>query len=145
MAARALLSVDRALLCQLDPEDAVLHEHPLPYRAVAWIVSSTPAGVFIGNPRVHYQHLAARVRGPREGQRRWRAWAAWHLVRLARPNLPGDARHAVVEPDFDSIREGLAAHGIAGEIAWWQAARADALVRSARLYATGPAPGAAGG
>ncbi|RME68601.1 MAG: hypothetical protein D6781_10590 [Verrucomicrobia bacterium] len=71
---------------------------------------------------MHYQHLADRVRGAREHQRRWRAWAAWHVVRLSRPDLDGDPRHEVAEPDVATITDGLSAHGLPGEVAWWQAA-----------------------
>jgi hypothetical protein len=79
-----------------------------------------PAGVFIGNPRVHYQHLADRMNEPRRDQRRWRAWACWALARRLRPEWPGDPRHAVVEPTFAEIAARLDAHGIAGETALWR-------------------------
>ncbi len=59
--ARALLAVDRALYCAVPTEAEVLREYPMPYRTVGWMVSQ-PAEGFTGNARVHYQHLADRVR-----------------------------------------------------------------------------------
>jgi hypothetical protein len=126
LAARALLAADRALLADLHGDEPDLARHPLPYLGIAWMIAATPPGVFIGNPRVHYQHLADRVREPRRAQRSARAWACWHLARLVRPDLPGDPRHQVTEPTAGEIAQHLAAHGIAGETATWQAAVADA-------------------
>lgn len=122
LAARALLAVDRALLAELQGDDPAIVHQPLPYLAAAWLIASTPDGVFIGNPRIHYQHLADRVREPRRAQRGTRAWACWHLARLVRPDLPGDPRHIVTEPTRDETAAALLRHGIAGEHATWLAA-----------------------
>jgi hypothetical protein len=84
-----------------------------------WLVSQ-PSDAFTGNARVHYQHLADRVRGERADIKKWRAWAAWALVRQARPELPGDPKHAVTEPTHAEIAAGLHAHGIAGEASLWR-------------------------
>jgi len=118
-AARAILAVDRALFADLRGDEPALAHHPLPYSALVWMITATPPDVFIGNPRVHYQHLADRVREPRRAQRSARAWACWHLVRLIRPDLPADPRHAVIEPTSESIAHALATHGIPGELATW--------------------------
>jgi hypothetical protein len=120
--ARALLAVDRGLFRDVPAEDPVLAAHPLPYAAIRWMVTQDIGADFIGNPRVHYQHLADRVRGEREHPIRWRAWAAWAVIRSARPDWPPDPRHEVREPTEAEIREGLRAHGIAGEDATWEAA-----------------------
>lgn len=128
-AARAILAADRALLAELRGDEPELATHPLPYAALAWLIASTPPDVFLGNPRVHYQHLADRVRGHRQAQRSARAWACWHLARAVRPDLPADPRHAVQEPSIESTAAALDAHGIAGERRVWQAA----LVEAARL------------
>jgi hypothetical protein len=125
LAARALLALDRALLTDLRGDESALDEHPLPYRAIAWVVARTPHAVFIGNPRVHYQHLADRVRGAREEQRRWRAWACWYLVRLVSLGLPADPRHDVREPTRDEILGALTDHGLPREPEWWQRACRD--------------------
>lgn len=122
LAARAILALDRALLADLRGDETALRAHPLPYRPLAWMIASVPDGVFIGNPRVHYQHLADRVREPRRAQRSARAWACWHLARLIRPEFPGDPRHQVAEPTAAQIGEALDAHGLPGERATWEAA-----------------------
>lgn len=122
--ARALLAVDRALYCDVAPEDDAVVAYPLPYRAIGWMVAQ-PAEGFTGNARVHYQHLADRVRGERAELKRWRAWAAWAIVRKVRPDLPGDPRHAVVEPSMGAIADGLTSHGIKGEAGEWRRALAD--------------------
>ncbi|MDB6114695.1 MAG: hypothetical protein JWQ62_1640, partial [Lacunisphaera sp.] len=80
-----------------------------------------PPDVFIGNPRVHFQHLADRMNEPRREQRRWRTWACWALTRVVRPEFPPDPKHEVHEPSLDVIAQKLAAHGMPGEAALWQA------------------------
>ncbi len=120
LSARSLLALDRALYADLDGTEPVLRHWPLPYRAMIWIVKNNPPGIFIGNPRVHFQHLADRVRGERREQKSWRAWACWGLVRTACPDLPGDPRHAVTEPDTATIFRQLQTHGHPGEAELWQ-------------------------
>ena len=97
-----------------------MRDYPLPYAATAWMVRGAPPGIFIGNPRVHFQHYADRMNEPRRDQRRWRAWACWALVRRARPEWPGDPRHAVVEPSEAAIAAGLRETGLPGEEALWR-------------------------
>jgi hypothetical protein len=120
-AARALLCLDRALGADLRGDEAVLGEHPLPYAAMAWTIAHTPREVFLGNPRVHFQHYADRMNEPRREQRRWRAWACWALARAVRPDLPADPKHRVVEPTLEEIASALRAHGHPGEEALWRA------------------------
>lgn len=117
--ARALLAVDRALYCDVAPDHESVVAYPLPYAAIGWMVVQ-PADGFTGNARVHYQHLADRVRGERAELKRWRAWAAWAIVRKVRPDLPADPKHAVVEPTASTIADGLATHGIKGETETWR-------------------------
>ena len=83
--------------------------------------SLDPPDVFIGNPRVHFQHLADRMNEPRREQRRWRTWACWALCRAVRPEFPSDPKHEVDEPDVAQIAAKLTEHGIAGEAALWRA------------------------
>jgi hypothetical protein len=118
--ARALLCLDRALGADLRGGEPVLDDWPLPYGAVAWVMLHAPAGAFLGNPRVHFQHYAGRMNAPRRLQRRWRAWACWALARGILPDLPGDAKHRVVEPTHETIGKRLAAHGVRGEAALWR-------------------------
>lgn len=120
-AARAVLCLDRAFGADLAPGDPVLAAWPLPYAAMAWLLRHTPPEIFLGNPRVHFQHLAARMNEPRREQRRWRAWACWALARSLRPEWPGDPRHRVVEPAPAMIAAQLTAHGHPGEVLRWQA------------------------
>ena len=120
LAARALLCLDRALGADLRGNEPVLQTWPLPYAAVAWLIAHAPAGVFIGNPRVHFQHYADRMNPPRREQRRWRAWACWALTRAVRPGLPADPRHAVEEPTLGRIESELHALGLPGEPELWR-------------------------
>lgn len=121
LAARAILSLDRALGADVRGDEPELRGWPMPYAALAWMFRQAPATVFIGNPRVHYQHLADRMNEPRRDQRRWRAWAAWALARRVRPEFPADPKHAVVEPTPEEIGARLDRHGNPGERANWEA------------------------
>lgn len=118
-AARAILSLDRALGADLRGDEPVLASWPLPYAAMAWFLRHTPDDVFIGNPRVHFQHLADRMNEPRREQRRWRIWACWALCRAVRPEFPADPKHRVTEPAIEEISARLRAHGIPGEAELW--------------------------
>ena len=120
LAARALLSLDRALGADLRGDETVLRDWPLPYEAMAWFLRRTPTDIFIGNPRVHFQHLADRMNEPRREQRRWRTWACWALTRIVRPEFPPDPKHAVDEPTVALIAQKLDAHGLPGETALWR-------------------------
>ncbi|MDO8543639.1 MAG: hypothetical protein Q7S40_24625 [Opitutaceae bacterium] len=121
-AARSLLCLDRAFGADLRGEEPMLREFPLPYAAMGWLIAHTPPGVFIGNPRVHFQHYADRMNEPRRDQRRWRAWACWAVARAVRPDLPGDPKHRVVEPTLPEIAAALGRHGLPEEAAIWEQA-----------------------
>lgn len=118
-AARAILCLDRALGTDLTGAEPFLNEWPLPYTAMAWLLAATPAGVFIGNPRVHFQHYADRMNEPRREQRRWRAWACWEISRVVLPQLRSDPKHQVVEPKREEIAARLQEHGHPGEVERW--------------------------
>lgn len=126
LAARSLLCLDRALGAALRGDEPVLRSVPLPYAAMAWVIAHTPQGVFLGNPRVHFQHYADRMNEPRRDQRRWRAWGCWALARAVRPDLPGDPKHRVIEPAFAEIAQGLRMYGLPGEAEMWESALGDA-------------------
>lgn len=119
--ARALLAVDRALYCEVPAGHAVLTKHPYPYAVIAWMVKQ-PTEEFTGNARVHYQHLADRVRGPKSEIKKWRAWAAWAVVCQHRPDLSSDPLHEVTPPTLEEITEGLNTWSIQNEVDVWQAA-----------------------
>ena len=119
-AARAILCLDRALGADLRGDEPELKEWPLPYAAMRWLIANTPAGVFLGNPRVHFQHYAGRMNEPRREQRRWRAWACWAIARAVRSDLAGDPKHAVVEPTWEEIAAGLTNYGVTGEVELWR-------------------------
>lgn len=116
LAARSILAVDRALFAHLAGDEPILQLWPLPYAAIAWIIDHNDPAVFIGNPRVHYQHLADRVRGHLYEQKKWRAWACWYLTRIIKPELERDTKHEVKEPTLEAIQNGLSQHGIPGEV-----------------------------
>jgi len=119
LAARAILCLDRALGADLKGHEEVLARWPLPYEALTWMLESCPEGLFVGNPRVHFQHYADRLSGPRREQRAWRAWACWRLACAINPLWPNDPRHAVVEPSDSAIQDGLTEFGFAGEATLW--------------------------
>ncbi len=118
-AARAILCLDRAMGADLAGTERVLTQWPMPYSAMAWFLGNVPAGVFMGNPRVHFQHYADRMNEPRKDQRQWRAWACWALARAVLPDLPNDPKHAVIEPTDAQIDERLRVCGIPGEADLW--------------------------
>jgi hypothetical protein len=120
LAARAILCLDRAFGADLRGVEPVLREWPLPYPALVWFLRQTPPSIFLGNPRLHFQHYAGRMNEPRREQRRWRAWACWALARAVRPHLAGDPEHSVVEPTPQMIAEKLGVHGLPGEKEAWQ-------------------------
>jgi hypothetical protein len=119
-AARSLLCLDRAFGADLDGREPVLGEWPLPYAAMGWLITQTPPDVFLGNPRVHFQHYADRMKVPRGEVRRWRAWGCWAIACAVRPDLPGDPRHAVEEPSLERIAQELRTRGIPGEAELWR-------------------------
>ena len=86
--ARAMLCLDRAMGAELAGDEPVLTAWPMPYDAMVWIMRETPPDVFLGNPRVHFQHYADRMNEPRREVRQWRAWACWMLARVVLPELP---------------------------------------------------------
>lgn len=116
-AARSLLCLDRAMGADVCGDEPELIAHPIPYAAMAWIIAHTPDGVFLGNPRVHFQHYAGRMNEPRREPRVWRAWACWALTRAVRPELPGDPRHRIAEPSVEQITAALESVGLRGEAA----------------------------
>ena len=117
--ARALLCLDRAMGADLKGNEPILEQFPLPYAAMHWFMAHTPTDVFIGNPRVHFQHYADRLKEPRRDQRRWRSWACWALAKKTNPAWPGDPKHNVEEPTLDQIEEALQTHGHPRESNLW--------------------------
>ena len=122
LAARAILCLDRAFSADLCGDESALRDWPMPYAAMGWFLQHVPADAFVGNPRLHFQHLADRMNEPRRDQRRWRAWACWALARGVRPELLADLKHAVTEPTLIEINLSLSAHGLPGEAELWLAA-----------------------
>ncbi len=118
---RAFLALDRALFTELTGEEKELLTWPLPYRAMAWMMRHYQEEHFMGNLRIHFQHLATRVRGYRKDQLKWRAWACWYLTRQYRPGLPGDPNQEIKEPHFETILMGLQEFGLKDEAGAWRA------------------------
>lgn len=114
--ARALLAMDRALYADLKVTDEILSKWDIPYSALIWFLKNPQEGKFVGNPRVHYQHLADRVKGDREDIKRWRTWACWYLTCKADPMLTPDSSHAFTEPSLEDIIFGLKSFGITQDI-----------------------------
>jgi hypothetical protein len=111
----------------MDGSDEILRTHPLPYRAMAWILQNHHSDDFPGNPRLSYQHQALRMRGARKELRQARAWAVWALVCAIRPRLPGDA--TLPEYSIREIAVELETQGIPGERALWEQAFSEARVK----------------
>ena len=120
--ARAILCLDRAMGADLRGRRgaSVRPAWPLPYAALAWILGHVPPGVFLGNPRVHFEHLAMRMNEPRRDLRRWRAWACWAITRRVRPELPGDPVFAGRTPTLATIAARLRRHGSVAEAGLWR-------------------------
>jgi hypothetical protein len=127
--ARAILCLDRAFGADLRGDEPELRAWPLPYAAMTWFLRHTPGHVFMGNPRVHFQHYAGRMNEPRREQRRGRAWACWALTRAVLPQLDGDPKHVITEPALEEIAAHLRAHGHVGEDALWWAEMENARAR----------------
>ncbi len=125
--AKALLLISRALACRLE-DVSLLAEKAMPYHAMGWIVQNRPADRFIGNPRLHYQHLASRMVDPHRELRRWRAWACWYLTKQLLPEdeFPADARQiraeSTVEPRRADIVEKLEELSPRDDLAAWESA-----------------------
>lgn len=117
-AGRALLALTRGLYADLQGDEPVLRQWPLPYAALAWILRHHDKDHFPGNPRRSFQHQACRMPPPRQAQRAARAWAVWSLACRARPSLPGDASLPEMEPA--AIHKLLTTHGLTGEADLWQ-------------------------
>ena len=111
--AKSLLMCSRAMSADLHPGDEVLRRSPLPYQAVAWMLVHRQEGQFIGNPRLHFQHLATRMVEPKKDLRTWRAWACWYLAKelLSSHEFPGDTmqirKDGIIEPTHDEISRQL--------------------------------------
>jgi hypothetical protein len=131
LAARAILCLDRAMGADLRGDEPMAIRWPMPYPALAWFLVHLPADVFVGNPRVHFQHYAGRMNEPRRDQRRWRAWACWAVTRAVRPEFPGDPLHAIDEPTLPEIAERLREFGWPGEAEGWLPAAQPLIARSA--------------
>ena len=110
--ARALLAMDRALFADIQSMAKVFIDWELPYSALVWYLTNLQSSKFMGNPRIHYQHLADRLRGDRENVKKWRSWACWYLSCKACPNLKPDVNHIFNEPSLVRIKKELNQHGI---------------------------------
>lgn len=135
--ARAILCLDRAMGADLTGTEPALQRWPMPYEALAWMLATVPRDLFIGNPRVHFQHYADRMNEPRREQRRWRAWACWAITRAVRPEWPADPRHIVTEPSAAEIDAALREHGLPNEAELWRH-----VLRAPSLFPARPKAGA---
>lgn len=128
--AQAVLMLNRVFGMPGEPFTAA-SEETTPYRAMFWILRHGEARGFLGNPRRHFQHLATRMpQVPGRERRVWRAWACWHLARLADPAWTADERQlaneGIREPTPSEIRQGLAKWGLPGEARLWDGVARDA-------------------
>ncbi|MBX7211989.1 MAG: GNAT family N-acetyltransferase [Verrucomicrobiaceae bacterium] len=128
--AKGLLLCSRAMAADLQKGEDILHRWPLPYEAVAWMLVNRKEGQFLGNPCLHFQHLASRMSGPRRELRMWRAWACWYLAKelLDPARFPGDLaqirKENLVEPTHDEISRQLHRLSVLNDDrAWGQALR----------------------
>lgn len=130
--AQALLMLNRAMGARLEMgKDAKLLEcHPIPYRAVRWILRYGGAAGFIGNPRRHFQHLATRMSGHGTELRVARAWGCWELAKATNCDWLADEeqieRECVIEPTLDQVENNLTRYGLPAEVDEWLKALNDA-------------------
>lgn len=117
--ARAILALARALYSDLNP--ASPPSSPMPYEAFRWICEHAPEETFLGNPRLSFQHQAARLSGPRMRTKRIRGWAAHHVFAKAMPHLPNDPEERPA-PAVSVVRQQLRALQLPGEWEAWEAA-----------------------
>ena len=123
--AQAMLQLNRAFATCLSMEEPVLQRLPLPYHAMAWLMQNRQEGLFIGNPRRHFQHLATRMVEPHKELRTWRAWACWYMSKVILPEdeHPADLKQVrqegVIKPTFFNIRENLLRLSPANDAAMW--------------------------
>lgn len=126
--AQAILQLNRALSADIAPGEEILARWPLPYAAIAWILDARPdrEGLFLGNPRRHWQHYATRMSGPLAELRCWRSWACWWLChgRLSADEFPVDREQIEHEkialPDREDVETCLRRLGLPGEANLWQ-------------------------
>jgi len=127
--AQGILQLNKAFAADIDGSESELQNWPLPYQAMAWILEQRPdreEGVFLGNPRRHWQHYATRMSGPRSEIRTWRSWACWWLCegRLPADEFPVDQlqidEDGIVLPEIDQVAEALDQFGIRGEVGLWR-------------------------
>lgn len=122
--ARAILLLNRAMGADLQGNEPILQQWPLPYPAVGWLLQHHAPEHFLGNPRRHWQHLATRMSGPRAELRTWRAWACWRMACLALPDMPPDEKQleeeGIREPGEEEIASNLDRLGYPGETALWR-------------------------
>ncbi len=122
--AQSLLLMNRAFSADLNGDESILIDYPLPYRAMRWVMEARRADQFIGNPRRHFKHLATRMSGPRRELRSWRAWGCWAIAREVFPTDPADLKQleeeGMVEPEREEIRCRLADLGHPGEAKEWE-------------------------
>jgi len=144
--AKSILLINRAFASShwpegtkdlLTEEQALSHRRTgldeLPYRALAWVLRRALPENLPGSTRVHYQHLATRMSGPRAELRTWRAWGAWCYVRCIWPELPADEKQqGVTEPTEDAVAAGLAEWGTREEAALWKLVLTDGTCAPAR-------------
>lgn len=125
--AQAILQLNRAFSSNLEENAEVLDRWPLPYAAMAWILDARPdrQGMFLGNPRRHWQHYATRMSGQLAELRIWRSWACWWLCegRLPMREFPIDQKQIEDEniglPGRDTVVEKLRHFGLRGEAEIW--------------------------
>jgi hypothetical protein len=128
--AQAILQLNKAFMADLAGDEEILTAWPPPYGALVWMLRHRPAGLFLGNPVRHFQHLATRVSGERKEIRSWRAWACFHLSRAVLPgdDFPVDAeqleKERLVIRSWEEVAEAIRQGGWTGEAELLQAVAA---------------------
>jgi len=112
--ARAILALCRALYLIHDGGPTPAHAHSA-WLAYVWFLGEEDGRGFLGNPRVSFSHQATRMRPPVNPLNNHRAWALWHLTRIARPDLPPDPGVAENAPSPVRLQETLSSRGFPGE------------------------------
>ncbi|MGB6219538.1 hypothetical protein [Haloferula sp.] len=131
--AQAILQLNLAWAVDLQEEEGILVQWPLPYRALRWILEHRMEAGFLGNPVRHFQHLATRVGGERFELRSWRAWACFHVSSLVLPpsEFPQDLlqieKEDLLIPAIDEVLKSLDRWGIADEASLFEGVMSEAI------------------
>ena len=114
--AQSILQINKALMADIDD-----FKNFSPYMALSWLLKNRRNGEFLGNPVLHFQHLATRMSGLRKDLRIYRAWACFYISKYILPSkeFPEDldqiSKESLVFPDINEVYSKLNVTGLLSE------------------------------